>query len=65
MQSAESIPRDGAHPVERGPTEGAQDDVGQVQEEVLRSDAANGLDEGSHAAVDGPEGEGEGQSQGS
>ena len=64
MQSAESIPRDGAHPVERGPPEGAQDDAGQVQEEVPRSDAAHGLDEGSRPAVDGHEGEGEGQSQG-
>ena len=65
MQSAESIPRDGADPVERGPPEGAQDDAGQVQEEVPRSGAAHGLDEGSHAAVDGHEGESESQSQGS
>ena len=65
MQSAESVPRDGADPVERGPPEGAQDDAGQVQEEVPRSGATHGLDEGPHAAVDGQEGESEGQSQGS
>ena len=65
MQSAESIPRDCADPIKRGPPEGAQDDAGQVQEEVPRSGATHGLDEGPHAAVDGHEGESEGQSQGS
>ena len=65
MQSAESVPRDCADPIKRGPPEGAQDDAGQVQEEVPRSGAAHGLDEGPHAAVDGQEGESEGQSQGS